>query len=42
MASEHVPDEEKERLQTVHELLNPFILEKNIEKKKVCVYLGEI
>jgi len=38
MASEHVSDEEKERLQTVHKTLNPFILKKNIEKKLRVIF----
>ena len=33
MASEHVSEESKERLQTVHQQLNPFILKQSIEKK---------
>ena len=38
MASEYVSDEEKERLQTVHKALNPFILKKNIEKKLRVIF----
>ena len=38
MASEHVSDEEKERLETVHTALNPFILKKNIEKKLRLIF----
>jgi hypothetical protein len=38
MASEHVSDEEKERLKTVHQALNPFILKKNIEKKLRVIF----
>ena len=38
MASEHVSDEEKDRLQTVHKALNPFILKKNIEKKLRVIF----
>jgi hypothetical protein len=38
MASEHVSDEEKERLKTVHQTLNPFILKKNIEKKLRVIF----
>ena len=38
MASEHVSDEEKERLETVHTALNPFILKKNIEKKLRVIF----
>jgi len=38
MASEYVSDEEKERLQTVHNALNPFILKKNIEKKLRIIF----
>ena len=38
MASEYVSDEEKERLQTVHESLNPFILKKNIERKLRVIF----
>ena len=38
MASEHVSDEEKTRLQSVHKTLNPFILKKNIEKKLRVIF----
>jgi len=38
MASEYVSDEEKERLQTVHTALNPFILKRNIEKKLRVIF----
>ena len=38
MTSEHVSDEEKERLQTVHTALNPFILKRNIEKKLRVIF----
>ena len=38
MASEHVSDEEKELLQTVHTALNPIILKKNIEKKLRVIF----
>jgi hypothetical protein len=38
MASEHVSEEEKERLQTVHSALNPFILKRNIEKKLRVIF----
>jgi len=38
MASEHVSDEEKERLQIVHKTLNPFILKRNIEKKLRVIF----
>jgi len=38
MVSEYVSDEEKERLQTVHKALNPFILMKNIEKKLRVIF----
>ena len=38
MASEHVSDEEKERLQAVHKTLNPFILKKTIEKKLRVIF----
>ena len=32
MASEHVSEEEKERLQTVHTALNPFILKRKLRR----------
>ena len=38
MASEHVSDEAKEHLKTVHSALNPFILKKNIEKKLRVIF----
>ena len=38
MSSDHVSDEEKERLQPVHTALNPFILKKNIEKKLRVIF----
>ena len=38
MSSEHVSVEEKERLRTVHQALNPFILKKNIEKKLRVIF----
>jgi hypothetical protein len=38
MASAHVSDEQKERLQTVHKALNPFILKKNVEKKLRVIF----
>ena len=38
MASDHVSDEAKEHLQTVHQSLNPFILKKNIEKKLRVIF----
>ena len=38
MASDHVSDVEKERLQTVHTALNPFILKRNIEKKLRVIF----
>jgi len=38
MASEYVSEEEKERLQTVHTALNPFILKRNIEKKLRLIF----
>ena len=38
LASKHVSDEEKERLETVHQTLNPFILKKNIEKKLRVIF----
>jgi hypothetical protein len=38
MTSEHVSEEEKERLHSVHKTLNPFILKKNIEKKLKVIF----
>ncbi len=38
MASEHVSEQTKEHLKTVHESLNPFILKKNIEKKLRVIF----
>lgn len=38
MASKHVSEEEKERLQNVHTTLNPFILKRNIEKKLKVIF----
>jgi len=38
MASEHVSDEAKEHLKTVHKSLNPFILKKNIERKNRVIF----
>ena len=38
MALEHVTDAEKERLKTVHQALNPFILKRNIEKKLRVIF----
>ena len=38
MASKHVSDEEKQRLQIVHKTLNPFILKNNIEKKLRVIF----
>jgi len=38
MASERISDEEKERLKTVHQALNPFILKKHIEKKLRVIF----
>ncbi len=35
---DHVSDEEKEHLQTVHTVLNPFILKKKIEKKLRVIF----
>jgi len=38
LASKHVSDQEKARLETVHQALNPFILKKNIEKKLRVIF----
>ena len=38
LASDHVSDEAKERLKTVHQSLNPFILKKIIEKKLRVIF----
>ena len=38
ISSDHVSDEEKEHLQTVHTVLNPFILKKKIEKKLRVIF----
>jgi hypothetical protein len=38
MASNHVSDEEKDRLQTVHKALNPSILKKSIERKLRVIF----
>lgn len=38
MASEHVSDEQKIRLQSIHKVLHPFILKKNMEKKLRVIF----
>jgi hypothetical protein len=38
MASAQVPDKAKERLNTVHQSLNPFILKQNIERKLRVIF----
>ena len=38
LASDHIADETKDRLKTVHKSLNPFILKKNIEKKLRVIF----
>jgi hypothetical protein len=38
LASDHITDEAKERLKTVHQSLNPFILKKKIEKKLRVIF----
>ena len=38
LVSDHVSDEAKERLKTVHQSLNPFILKKIIEKKLRVIF----
>jgi hypothetical protein len=38
MASDQITDEAKERLKTVHQSLNPFILKKIIEKKLRVIF----
>jgi len=38
LASDHVSKEAKERLKTVHQSLNPFILKKKIEKKLRVIF----
>ena len=38
MASDHVCDEEKQRVETDHQTLNPFILKRNIEKKLRVIF----
>jgi len=38
LASEHISEEEKARLQSVHKALNPFILKKKIEKKLRVIF----
>ena len=38
MGSVHVSDEEKERLKIAHQVLNPFILKKKIEKKLWVIF----
>ena len=38
LASDHVTEEAKERLKTVHQSLNPFILKRNIEKKLRVIF----
>jgi hypothetical protein len=38
LASDHVTKEAKERLKTVHQSLNPFILKRNIEKKPRVIF----
>lgn len=38
LASDHVPDEVKEHLKSVHQSLNPFILKKIIEKKLRVIF----
>jgi hypothetical protein len=38
LASDHITDEAKERLKTVHQSLNPFILTRKIEKKLRVIF----
>ena len=38
LASDHISDEVKESLKTVHQSLNPFILKKIIEKKLRVIF----
>ena len=38
LASDHISDEVKERLKTVHQSLNPFILKRKIEKKLRVIF----